>query len=524
MVEKDPFDGLSVTFHWSEAPISDFQGNRYEDDQTLQGEKAYEFLVQLNRADKEAFQKKIIGEDGYDKTKVDIRLHDFSMTDMRIDLGDLEFHSAKTIADALDTRLPAQARGCLRNPEYMKACETTQEECRKILYESINAVATFREQEEAYLKDHPEIQAINEEQPSSFYTYLADRSTFNQCKAFGLVIEKQHPENLAGCVLLTPIRKFQDRAPISHFMDGNKQIDLSHIEKYQEALRPLGEQVVFTSHLRPYNLSYGLKNAGNLHVQPILTPKEVEAIRDINESITLKDSVSGFDDREEDHVTKKWSEPSVFHGINAILNFARNHINTYESFSTAYFLPEKRVELQMGDKTFQMEYLDQPNAVSEALGGRYLPEMPKDLEDKLKTAWAAYVKYEDDVDTPCIFSAPCPATPYPADQAKKDMTKQFKSYYGTDNKFSSANDKHEAICYYLEYASLDQTNDTPEKLIRSAFHHMAEDGIDKRKAGALLKHAYEHPQYYEDIGNALLSKDKALNAAFKNARTKVEGR
>ena len=65
MAENTPFGGLSVTFHWSEAPITDFAGKHYPNDQdlTLTGEKAYEFLVQLNTKDKEAFDKRTLGRD-----------------------------------------------------------------------------------------------------------------------------------------------------------------------------------------------------------------------------------------------------------------------------------------------------------------------------------------------------------------------------------------------------------------------------------------------------------------------------
>lgn len=63
MAEHEPFDGLSVVLHSSEVPLSDFHGEAYPnaEDLTLKGEKAYELLVQLNRADKECFERKALG-------------------------------------------------------------------------------------------------------------------------------------------------------------------------------------------------------------------------------------------------------------------------------------------------------------------------------------------------------------------------------------------------------------------------------------------------------------------------------
>ena len=40
MAEETFFDGLEVTFHWSETRLHDFQGNPYQEEQTLEGEKS----------------------------------------------------------------------------------------------------------------------------------------------------------------------------------------------------------------------------------------------------------------------------------------------------------------------------------------------------------------------------------------------------------------------------------------------------------------------------------------------------
>ena len=70
-LEQNPsFKNLSVDFFWSERYLKDLQGKEYQDGQHLQGEAAYQFLVQLNAADKEQFNSKLQGFGNYDKTKL----------------------------------------------------------------------------------------------------------------------------------------------------------------------------------------------------------------------------------------------------------------------------------------------------------------------------------------------------------------------------------------------------------------------------------------------------------------------
>lgn len=92
---NQPFKDLSINFFWSERCLKDLQGKEYQDGQHLQGDAAYQFLVQLNAADKEQFNSKLQGFGNYDKTKLAIKYGNYDHGEMRIDLGDLELRPSR---------------------------------------------------------------------------------------------------------------------------------------------------------------------------------------------------------------------------------------------------------------------------------------------------------------------------------------------------------------------------------------------------------------------------------------------
>lgn len=64
--QEEPFKDLSVVFHWSERKLKDLDGMPYQEETYLQGEKAYQFLVQLNAVDKQNHREMLLGQGGYD--------------------------------------------------------------------------------------------------------------------------------------------------------------------------------------------------------------------------------------------------------------------------------------------------------------------------------------------------------------------------------------------------------------------------------------------------------------------------
>lgn len=406
MAEHEPFDGLSVVFHSSEVPLSDFHGEAYPnaEDLTLKGEKAYELLVQLNRADKECFERKALGGANFRKAFVDISIPGCTVKRMRLMLGGLQFQSAKTIADALEARLPLSAIKALRSPDYAEAMGMpSAEKCQETIQKTQKAIAPFRKEEDAYLQLHPEIQKINEMQPCSFYTYLASPEAFQKCKDNGLVIDTLHPESLEGCVLLKsiqPSRESEGQAPM-------RGIDLSHIEQYQEVSPcPLDSKIMFTSAYRPNVMAAALRKEGWQDLRPVITADEAEAIRIMNEKVALEESVAQFENDAENYVSPD-QPPKLFkhdavHGVDAIRDFVNYHLEpkAYTHMPQEVFPRHVDVCLKLGDKALHESYVDSAflsNPIREAFKNRSITDELGTLKQPFQKAWSVLAKYEDDV-------------------------------------------------------------------------------------------------------------------------------
>lgn len=524
MAEETFFDGLEVTFHWSETRLHDFQGNPYQEEQTLEGEKAYEFLVQLNAMDKERFNQKLLGDFGYDKTKVDIHIPTFTMNDMRIDLGDLELHGSNSISDALAFRLPMQARGLLKYPEQRKAFETTEAECKGIIEQANNAVALFRMEEDAYLEKHPEIRAINEKQPDSYYAYLVSPEALEFCKENDLIQQEYHPQHLGGFVVLPKLQKNNTMTYGGFSRDYLSNISLEQVGEYQQDLRPIGDNAIITSRLNPGNMAYQFKHLQHpmLDIAPAITPKEVEAIRYANDHVTLQHRYASFDDREADHKTIKLGEEQELHGVQAIRYFADAYINRQEDDAQPAFEPYYLCKLQLGDQKFEYAFRDEPYFMAKELNGEYLPPMDDELKKNLKKAWSVLCKYGSDYNACNVFRdipplyQPDERYQQPTVEQRREDLKQ--SSYLPSLPINTKDKKMEAAKYYMKYAACDAQNDTPEKIIKEAISKMIEDGLTKSMVKGVLKYNVEHPAYYEEIGANLLAKDETIKKAFQEQK------
>jgi len=526
MAEETYFDGLEVTYHWSEKPLCDFQGNKYQDEQVLKGEKAYEFLVQLNAADKERFNQKLLGDLGYAKTKVDIHIPTFTMNEMRIDLGDLELHGANSISDALAYRLPLEARSFLKRPEQLQAYETTEAECKGIIEQANDAVMMFRMEEDAYLEKHPEIRAINEKQPDSYYAYLVSPEALDFCKKNDLVHQEYHPKHLGGFVILPKLDKDRTMTYGGFSKDYLSTIRLEQIEGYQQDLRPIGDNVIITSSLNPNSMAYQFKYLRHpmLSMAPVITPKEVEAIRYANDHVTLERKYASFDDREADHTTIKLNSMDDAHGVTAIRLFAADYINrSSASEEPPAFEPYHYCKLQLGNQTHEFAFHDAPYFMAKELQGNYLPPMDDELKANLKKAWSVLCKYGSDYNVCNVFRK-IPPLYQPDERFQPPTVEQLRENlkersYLPEMPINTKDKKMEAAKYYMDYAACDAQNDTPEKIVKEAISKMIEDGLTKTMVKGVLKYNVEHPAYYEEIGTNLLAKDASIKKAFQEQKT-----
>ena len=185
---KQPFKDLTVDFFWSERYIKDLKGKEYQEGQQLRGEEAYQFLVQLNAADKEQFDNKLLGVGNYDKTKLAICYGNYDHGEMRVDLGDLEFYNKTSIAEALVVRFNEYRKYLMTDEQAMntyigfqkaKGKEVVREqiisECQHENAQCENLMQRFAEEEQRYLEKHPELSKINARQADTFLYYCPEK-------------------------------------------------------------------------------------------------------------------------------------------------------------------------------------------------------------------------------------------------------------------------------------------------------------------------------------------------------------
>ncbi|MGL5256705.1 MAG: hypothetical protein ACRC76_06680 [Proteocatella sp.] len=230
---NQPFKDLSVDFFWSERYLKDLQGKEYQDGQHLQGEAAYQFLVQLNAADKEQFNSKLQGFGNYDKTKLAIKYGNYDHGEMRIDLGDLELSNKTLIADALVVRFNEYRNYLMTNDQAMNAHISFQKsqgeevnreqviaECEKENMQCEKAMQQFAKEEKRYLERNPELKQINEQKADTFLYYCKEQDFSNvpnnmvltayKAEEYdGLVFDQQDPSR----ALFSTERKFAKPEP-----------------------------------------------------------------------------------------------------------------------------------------------------------------------------------------------------------------------------------------------------------------------------------------------------------------------
>lgn len=215
--QNQPFKDLFVDFFWSERCLKDLQSKEYQEGQHLKGEAAYQFLVQLNVADKEQFNSKLQGFGNYDKTKLAIKYGNYDHGEMRIDLGDLELSNKTLIADALVVRFNEYRNYLMTNDQAMNAHmsfqksqgeEVTREqviaECEKENIQCKKAMQQLAKEEKRYLEKNPELKQINEQKADTFLYYCKEQdfssvpnnmvlTTYKAERYDGIVFDQQDP-------------------------------------------------------------------------------------------------------------------------------------------------------------------------------------------------------------------------------------------------------------------------------------------------------------------------------------------
>lgn len=529
------FDEFSVTFHGGEAPIYDFEGNEYPyegDGLILAGEKGYEFLAQLNAADKEWFNQRMLGYLERQRVFFDVTLPENDpICDVCIELGNLDFLNAKSVSEALSIYLPQFYEHVFQQIHLRDKIQLSEEDCTNLMTKLKLGLALLKNEENIYLGKHPEVRQINETDINNSYVYAVPKIEFTQIrrKAPKVVLRSRNSakDEALSIILPTEIQPCDGKTPHPpvNYLDT---IDFSNIEQYPMVLLPNEELAVFES---SYSTSaIALLNhqvfEDSLHIRPIITEREISAFHLLNKSLSLQEGIAPFDSRKDDHVTMKWEEPSVVSwGFQAVQNFFKNHMGIDPvtgpySYGGRPFLPAIRPYREANllinkQSMLHVRYKEYPQKVYEALGRHCMPRLPYAIEQAVKRAWGVVAKYHEGQSfNPWIEDLPELRLPT-IEQSRRALERAYERPIT----LRTTEDKSLANLFYDAYAACDMENDTPEKLCRAALLRMAEDGIPKATARSILKADSPHPDYYLDVADELLAKDKDVQAAFHNVRT-----
>ena len=314
---NQPFKDLSIDFFWSERCLKDLQGKEYQEGQHLQGESAYQFLVQLNAADKEQFNSKLQGFGNYDKTKLSIKYGNYDHGEMRIDLGDLELSNKTLISDALVVRFNEYRNYLMTDDQAMnshigfqksKGEEVTKEqvvaECEKENTQCEKAMQQFAKEEKRYLEKYPEIKQINEQKADVFLYYCKEQNfskvpnnmvlTIHKAEEYdGIIFDQQDPNR----ALFSGDRKFAEpepndivfesaisndeikgNIPVKAAFSRDSQVAMENLEKFSIKIENYGTV------MEPFEFPTAQVYKGKQAVQRFIYEKnyEVSAVRSMN--------------------------------------------------------------------------------------------------------------------------------------------------------------------------------------------------------------------------------------------------
>lgn len=301
--KTDAFKGLRIHYKFIDATLHDAEGKPFPyKNATLTGEKAYEFLVALNKMDKEMFFNK--GADSGDgKCRLSISYKDLNYNDgmsFRLDLGDLELGNQKSIAKALEHRLTGYSRQIMTDEGLQNALseenygkeeadtKVTPEELRQSAIGTIaeiqTAMETFAVEEETYLAQHPELKTENEADAHPF-VYMCRKEDFDQFLAYQC-IEQLPPETVQNyCAFPTSFKMDALTRPSTPFT-ARRCADYVKVRKSI----PDGF-VVFASNWSPEEMAE--QREKGRRVLSLVSEKTVQDLRDMTKlslTVTTRDA------------------------------------------------------------------------------------------------------------------------------------------------------------------------------------------------------------------------------------------
>lgn len=400
--DKEPFADLSVCYMRSEAYLYNLDGEQYPDPPsrekgtTYTGADAYEFLACLNREDKRYAKIQQEQGGGYEKTWLSVSYGDFDSDEMRVDLGDLRLGNKTSVAEALDACLSSTRQYTLDHPDrleqilrfnqeagYVPESQTPAgfaERLRGDLEHIHDLMRRFGEEEQAFLREHPEFRAVNEEQVTPFY-YVCRRSELPQIQKDMQVLDTCPSEAFHDSLLIATDYKYGSL--LNEYMD-NPEKTLKDNPRNIRACESIPDSlVVFGSQEHP-NLLASDRHEDRRYM--LLIPQE-----DLRKMKPLRDL--SYDD--------VYQELPGLYGLRDFVHDVQNDLSeASEAIRRKCYVPEENLKaatlLYKGEPFFSKKYL--PGSGELVLAAPdYLPKTGKpETDEALSVAYDTCSRYLPD--------------------------------------------------------------------------------------------------------------------------------
>lgn len=467
---NQPFKDLSVDFFWSERCLKDLRGKEYQDGQHFQGEAAYQFLVQLNAADKEQFNSKLQGFGNYDKTKLAIKYGNYDHGEMRIDLGDLELSNKTLIADALVVRFNEYRNYLMTNDQAMNAHMSFQksqgeevtreqviEECEKENMQCEKAMQQFAKEEKRYLEKNLELKQINEQKADTFLYY---------CK-------EQDFENVPNNMVLTAYKAEEYDGLVFDQQDPSRAL----FSTERKLVKPEPDDIVFESAISNDEIK------GDIPVKVAFSKTDQVAMENL-EKISIKIENYGT-------VMEPFKFPiaQVYKGKQAVQRFI--YEKNYEVSAMRSMNYEQKIirhpQQQMtfsydGKEIYKLKYEVGSGTLNQAisLGLPTYNEEKNAINKELQQAVYTHMKYQGIYRDNGIHDLNRKnEIRLPDIEVVKAKIMENKPNMGAINS--------KKFAYYAELATLDFKMDTPVKVMKAMMQEMKQDGLSDQKIVTIIK-------------------------------------
>lgn len=468
-----PFAGLAATYLYSSLPLKDFSGKPYECGDFLEGEKAYELLVQLNAADKEAFDRIQHGENIKDYTEIYLTCGKYDHGAVTLKLGTLELRNKQNVQEAFSHKLSNFRKELLADAElregYLRLHSVVAppmseskliETCRKRSNECSKALNRLKWEEQAYLKEHPEIAKINQRQ-ANVYRYVCDAEKAGALMEFprDFVLSVKEAGDDSGLVI--------DHLDYRH----SSTPELRQLNRVSE-----GSYVIETAKM-PEDL---LRDGYGDQLQMCFTQEQAKALAALDGFAVRIENRGSIEHPYDRPVTEE------YRGMAAVEHFLREKRDDADwcrkcSESNGFRrgdCKEMRFSYH-GEEYASLRYEVGRGQLAEQCPAG-IPKFPREQEDAgLREAIYQQFRYQGK------HSGSIHELMQEPELSRPDMEhlREEARAQRPDNK---ATGEH-LYAYYAAVALRDYANDTPEKFQQSVAALMQEDGVSKRNMEQVFK-------------------------------------